>query len=328
MANIILTNVCNAYCAFCFALEQAKSPGHFLSLDDFTTRISFIRASDQSQIRLMGGEPTLHPKFKEIVDLIISNGMTAILFSNGYISDTRLQYLESLPVEKIALLVNLNAKWYAPNSEVQRLEVFTALNKKITLGFTILNPIFDLTQYFEWIKTYQLQPKLRLGLAQPTLFGDNQYLSPKLYKKAAQSILINAYHAHRQNIQLEFDCGFVRCMFTEEEWHQLDTFGVVSECRCAPNLDIDLDGHIFHCFSLSQISTPLNQHQTINAAYSQIEDQIKNFRESGIYPNCSTCQEKINGQCSGGCLSITMRRFHGLTPAFLDGFFSNHQPLK
>jgi len=127
---------------------------------------------------------------------------------------------------------------------------------------------------------------------------------------------------------LEFDCGFVHCMFTEEEWHQLDGCGVVAECHCAPNLDIDLYGNIFHCFSLSQISTSLNQHQTINTAYEQIEDQRKYFRESGIYPECSICHERINGHCSGGCLSITMKRFHGLTPAFLDEFFSNHQPFK
>lgn len=328
MTNIILTNVCNANCPFCFALEQAKSPGQFLSLEDVKGRINFVRDSGQSQIRLMGGEPTLHPKFEEIVDLVISNGMTAILFSNGYISETCLQYLKTLPAEKIALLVNLNAQCPAPNSEAQRLKVLSALNKKITLGFTILDPIFDLSQYLEWIKTYQLQPKLRLGLAQPILFGGNLYLSPKLYKKAAQSILINAYHANHQNIQLEFDCGFVRCMFTEEEWHQLDEFGVVSECHCAPNLDIDMDGRIFHCFSLAQISTPLNKHQTFSETFKLIEDQRKIFRESGIYPECSICPEKISGNCSGGCLSITMRRFHGLTPAFLAEYFRDHQSHK
>lgn len=326
MANVILTNVCNAHCPFCFAQEQTKTPVHFLSLEEVKGRISFIRDSGQSQVRLMGGEPTLHPKFEEIVDLVISNGMTAILFSNGYISETPLRYLENLPAEKIALLVNLNAHSPAPNSETQRLEIFSALNKKITLGFTILDPIFNLAQNFEWIKTYQLQPKLRLGLAQPILFGCNQYLAPKLYKRAAQSVLINAYHAHLMNIQLEFDCGFVQCMFTEEQWHKLDTFGVVSECHCAPNLDIDFDGRIFHCFSLSHISTLLNQHQTINDAYKLIEDQRTIFRESGIYPECSICQERINGHCSGGCLSITMRRFHGLTSAFLDEFFRAHQP--
>ncbi len=324
MANIILTNVCNANCAFCFALEQAKSSGHFLSLDDVKGRINFVRDSGQSQVRLMGGEPTLHPKFEEIVDLVISNGMTAILFSNGYISETHLRYLETLPAGKIALLVNLNAQCPAANSTKQRLMVFTALSKKITLGFTILDPIFDLMQYFQWIHTYHLQPKIRLGLAQPILFGDNQYLSPKLYKKAAQSVLINAYHANLENIQLEFDCGFVRCMFTKEEWHQLDSFGVVTECHCAPNLDIDCEGRVFHCFSLSQISSPLNQHQKINDAFEFIQDQRKLFRESGIYPKCSICQERINGHCSGGCLSITMRRFHGLTPAFMDEFFHGH----
>lgn len=323
MANIILTNSCNATCAFCFAQEHSKNPPQFLNLEDLMIRIKFLQASGQSQVRLIGGEPTLHPRFKEIIAVIISKDMSAVIFSNGYIPERYLHFLEEIPPEKIAFLININAQSRTPNPKAWRCNVFKSLNKKITLGFTILDPIFDLTTYYQIINTFNLQRKLRLGLAQPILFGDNRYLSPKLYKKAAQSILINATIAKDQHIQLEFDCGFVRCMFTKEEWQQLSDFGVITECHCAPNLDIDLDGRIFHCFSVSQIATFLSKNMTVAQAYTRLDNQRKIFRDSGVYSQCSECQERISGHCSGGCLSITMRRFHGLTLDNLQNYLSD-----
>ncbi|MEA3327559.1 MAG: radical SAM protein [Chloroflexota bacterium] len=317
MANIIITNVCNANCSFCFARENTQASQKFISLDDLNKRIDFIRSSGLSQIRLIGGEPTLHPNFQEIVNHITSTELDLILFSNGFIPQKNLGCLIEIPQEKFAVLLNVNAKSNVVNLENLRQKVLRSLNIKVTLGFTILNPFFDLSPYFQWINDFGLQRKVRLGLAQPIYGGGNQYLSPKRYRSAAQSILDNAEKAKNENIQLEFDCGFVRCMFTDEEWQQLEDWGVIAESHCAPNLDIGLDGQVFHCFSISQIATSLDKANTTEDAIAELNDQRKIFREFGIYPHCSDCTELINGRCCGGCLSLTLHRFHNLNPEVL-----------
>jgi len=314
MANILITNVCNADCSFCFARERSQESQKFISLDDLNDRIDFIESSGLSQIRLIGGEPTIHPKFQEIVSRIRSTGLDLILFSNGFIPQRNLGCLVEISQEKFAMLLNVNAKGKNRNSKNLRQKVLRSLNIKVTLGFTILNPSFDLSTYFQWINDYGLQRKVRLGLAQPIYGGENQYLSPKRYKSTAQSILDNAEKAKIENIRLEFDCGFVRCMFTHEEWQQLSDWGVIAESHCAPNLDIGLDGKIFHCFSISQIATSLDKIDSTKAAITELNDQRKLFREFGIYPYCSECPELNNGRCCGGCLSLTLRRFHNLNP--------------
>lgn len=314
MANILITNVCNADCVFCFAFEKAHDSQHFISMDDLEQRLSFIQSSGLSQIRLMGGEPTLHPQFQEIVSMISATGLDLILFSNGFIPDKHLACLEEMPAEKLALLINVNAVGKGKNLDKQRQRSLKRLNKKVTLGFTILDLDFDLSLYFYWINEYGLQRKLRLGLAQPIFGGGNQFLSPKLYKNAARSILKNAKAAQLENISLEFDCGFVRCMFTGEEWQQLDEMGVISESHCAPNLDIGMDGEVFHCFSISQIATSLDKVSTTREALEELNEKRKHFRQVGIYPECSDCKAFIDGSCCGGCLALTLRRFHNLTP--------------
>jgi len=314
MANILITDVCNADCAFCFSRENAEESHHFISMDELEQRIRFIRSSGHSQIRLLGGEPTIHPQFQEIVSVVVSTGLDLILFSNGFIPEKILPFLEEMPTEKLALLINVNAKGKVKNLDRLRQRVLKRLNKKVTLGFTILDPNFDLSPYFRWIIEYGLQRKVRLGLAQPIYGGGNQFLSPKLYKNAARSVLINAKAAQLEDISLEFDCGFVPCMFTGEEWQQLDELGVNSESHCAPNLDIGLDGTIFHCFSISQIATPFDTVKTTQEALGELNKQRIFFRQVGIYPECSNCIELHQGRCCGGCLSLTLRRFHHLTP--------------
>ena len=320
MANILITNVCNADCSFCFARERAQDSQNFISLDDLNDRIDYIQSSGLPQIRLIGGEPTIHPKFKEIVSRIRSTGLDLILFSNGFIPEKNLGCLVEIPQEKFAMLLNVNAKVKSRNSKNLRLKVLRNLNIKVTLGFTILNPSFDLAPYFQWINDYGLQRKVRLGLAQPIYGGENQYLSPKRYKTTAQSILKNAEKAKKDKIQLEFDCGFVRCMFTHEEWQQLHDWDMSAESHCAPNLDIGLDGQVFHCFSISQIAVSLANVNTTKAAIAELNDQRQIFRNFGIYPECSDCAEFINGHCCGGCLSLTLRRFHNLNSEGLKKF--------
>jgi sulfatase maturation enzyme AslB (radical SAM superfamily) len=321
MANIILTNACNANCSFCFAQDLTQQSIDNIGLDDFDRRLRFIKRSGLSQIRLTGGEPTLHPQFPEIIKRIIATDLILILFSNGFIRKEVLCDLIKMSPHRLAILLNTNAFSSSYDLQCFQCEILSRLNERITLGYTIVQPVFDLEPYFRWIKDFGLQPKLRLGMAQPILWGNNHYISPKQYKQVAKSILSNAEKSYREGIRLEFDCGFVRCMFTDQEWQLLDNLGTATGSHCEPNLDINLDDKIYHCFSIRQFAAKLGETTTTKTAYDDIMIQRKSFRESGIYPQCIECEERISGRCCAGCLSITLLRFHNLKQYFLNNSF-------
>ncbi len=310
MANILITNACNANCSFCFAREQTRQQAKFLSMAAVEERLLFLQHSDVDQARLMGGEPTLHPQFQEIVSRVMSTGMKLAVFSNGFIPEKALTCLSEFPAERCAILINVNALEAAPKFQDKLLKVLRTLQEKVTLGFTVVNPSFDLLNYFKWIKIYGLQRKIRLGLAMPIYGGDNRFLPPKHYPATARSVLLNAVKAHEQGIDLEFDCGFVQCMFTKEESQALEKLGVKLESQCAPNLDIGVDGNIFHCFCLSNLYIGMKEAPIVRKAVDVLNEQRRSFRESGIYPECAHCPERVRGHCCAGCLSMTMRRFH------------------
>ena len=92
--NILLTEVCNMNCAYCFAKETMMAPPKKeMSLADFERLLVFLKNNRQNEVRLMGGEPTLHSQFKEIVDLALSHSLKVKIFTNGFFSEDLAHWL-------------------------------------------------------------------------------------------------------------------------------------------------------------------------------------------------------------------------------------------
>jgi hypothetical protein len=118
-------------------------------------------------------------------------------------------------------------------------------------GYTISSlPVDDLHSLLDMIDESGCQRSLRIALAQPA-DSQNKFIHPKQYRVLASSIVALATEARRRGVHLEFDCGFVLCMFSEEEVNNLRESGVPTAWHCSPIMDIDIDGTVFPCFALS-----------------------------------------------------------------------------
>ena len=137
MPNIILTEYCNLQCSYCFAskmIEEKTDDTKNISLEQLDIILKWLLPSATSleRIGLIGGEPTLHPQFKEILGKINSfNEFTntpSIVFTNG------INLSEFLPVigPNMSILINVNKLTGKP------------LNK--------LNSVLDEINYLNWFK--------------------------------------------------------------------------------------------------------------------------------------------------------------------------------
>lgn len=83
---IEITGRCNLSCPTCFA---GSSPQHseMMSFDEFERQVEQLAAAGKSgsdMIQLSGGEPTIHPNFFEMVDLLFERGFHQVCInSNG-----------------------------------------------------------------------------------------------------------------------------------------------------------------------------------------------------------------------------------------------------
>ena len=60
--NIIINNYCNLTCEYCFAKDVMEEQRQQMTLEQFQWALDFLDASNDGNIRIVGGEPTLHPQ--------------------------------------------------------------------------------------------------------------------------------------------------------------------------------------------------------------------------------------------------------------------------
>ena len=83
---IEITERCNLTCPTCFA-GSSPQHSHMMSLDEFTRQVDQLVAGGKSgsdMIQLSGGEPTIHPQFMEMIELLFDRGFKKVCInSNG-----------------------------------------------------------------------------------------------------------------------------------------------------------------------------------------------------------------------------------------------------
>ena len=314
MANLTVSAVCNQHCPYCFTsdhLNDGRASRSFLEIGDFDTRLDFLDRSGIDQVRLLGGEPTLHPQFPDLVGRARARGKKIVVFTNGLMSEESLACLEELPATECTVLVNVNdpAEAGEETTERQRAAIHR-LGERVLLGFNIYRADFQPGFLLSLIAEASCRLAVRLGIAHPCLSGDNRYIHPNQYVSVGQKIVRFARVAARVGVTVEFDCGFVRCMFSDEDLKTLEALGADVGWRCNPILDVGIDGQVIHCYPLSRLGNlPLTPETDAPALRSAFESLTRSYRQAGVFQECSTCPFKLSGVCPGGCLAATMRRF-------------------
>ena len=314
MANLILTNDCNASCEFCFAAEhrsRSRQNG-FRMMDgpEFSAYLEFICRAGINELRLLGGEPTLHPQFSDFVAAGRNQGMSILVFTNGSMPDPALNTLASLSPDVCTVVINMNAALAYGKQERLR-KVLQTLGKRAVPGITLASADFSLLPILTMIEKFGLERKIRVGLSHPVWSGSNRFLHPKRYTAVGEALLEQSFLTGKYSVDLEADCGFVRCMFGEH-FRQLCANGFRYSSNCTPVVDLCTGGIMLPCFALSGLMS-LNREDfpDVQAAYETFTEKLKPWHTFGIYPECTQCPYYESEECCGGCVAVRLKRFSG-----------------
>jgi hypothetical protein len=312
MANISVTGDCNMACSYCFAREALEhlAPGRAMPRETFATALACLARSGVDEVRLLGGEPTLHPQFDEFVDVAMATGRRLVIFSNGLVRREAFDKLCDLAPERVLVVVNASAWLETPGAKPADVrDTLRALGQRAMLGINLHTRGSRLDGLLDMIRDLHLRPSLRLGLAHPILGGANRALHPKAYRQVGRSVSALARRATDRGVRLDFDCGFVPCMFEEPELPALDV--VLSECgkRCNPLPDILPDGHVIACYPLARLGTlKLDDTSTVDDLRRRFETILAPYEGLGVFPECSACARLRERRCLGGCRAAALRR--------------------
>ena len=295
--RLILTEDCNANCTHCFNANMRE--GKHMSKDVFYKALNLV---DSPAIKLMGGEPTLHPDIIEIVDACHKVAPAVRFFTNGIKKET-LEKINWSPEDTVTY------NFYVTNNNLTNQNYLWEKNISRTFH-VVVNTRTDLPRLFAKLRNLasllQRQSDIAQGCSGVALSLDTQE-DIFACKEDLQKILYNIVRRLRLwGIKyISRDHHIPVCFWTNGDIHQyLDMHlrhNSITGCLspdCASWIGID--GTIRHCNQfpvycgkLSDISTIAS----INALYQKAKEfKIKLIKQD---EECRDCPHLEN--CLGGC---------------------------
>jgi MoaA/NifB/PqqE/SkfB family radical SAM enzyme len=318
MANVLLTTRCNLKCPYCFAQEKlADGQRLAMSMSDVDKVIAFLKRSHHPMFRAMGGEPTLHPQFLEILDKALHNDMRVDLLSNATWPESYNAVFARISPRRLVFLLNVDVpERYAPHiwERIERNLDAVGGRGSVTLSFNVFEKRPNYEYVLELARKYTIN-KVRMSFSLPVVGANNAYLRLDDYREMAPFVVEFARRADEQGVQVRMDNAVPLCMFTYEQAGELLLKGVVDlerNMQCNPVIDIGPDLRVWCCFCLSKM---WNRHLDEFDNLEQVQDYYRRalrLYEGRLYPlaECDTCRYRDQWQCQGGCLTHAVMR-HG-----------------
>ncbi len=315
MSNISITLSCNRKCGYCFARGLGGETGH-MSPKVFAQALDYLERSGIRRVPVLGGEPTIHPLFGRFLDMIERRGLDLLLFSNGHMPSEALARLKRFPAQRLGILMNVEPAACQPElKDTRPRQVLESFGQAVVLGCNIHHPGISPAPFLPLIKTFGLARSIRLGLAHPCVGVENRFLHPRHYRTVGRELGVFARRALEQGVGIEFDCGFVPCMFSQED---LELFAVVGDppgARCNPLPDFLPDGRVIPCYPLAHVCQtsclPADASLSVRA---RLSEHLAVYGQTGIYGECGLCPLRQQGLCNGGCRAAALRRARPFPP--------------
>jgi len=343
--NLIVTDVCNRNCPYCFAefkLNRGAEGGssykkdRYISVENYSIYLEFLEKSRDEKLKLLGGEPTLHPQFTRLVDIGLERGFEVTIFTNGLWNDAVLAYFKgpTSPLHtdthsRVNFVFNLNEPGLQTDKEnrlqERSLEIAGAHAK---CGFNIYRTEFDLLFLGDIIKKYSLQKFIRLGLACPIANTPNEYIKTEELKAAGTRLVGQLRQLEKRDILGTFDCGFPLCMFSEDELGSITLSTAGFKSICSPIIDVGADLTAWPCFPLSRMfNVKLIDFNSVKELEEFYNEKFKHFRQFGSQDECLGCKYLHRAQCAGGCLARGLVQWAKTDPVFFEKLDANKEQI-
>jgi hypothetical protein len=271
--NISINNICNLNCTYCDRQGYVNRANEDeVSLADFKRLIRCLKEAGFQQCRIFGGEPTLHPRFSDLIKYAVKQGMSVLLFTNG-LFDEKTRYFLFECGRQITYIWNINN----PNEYSPRLKKLLFSNVSLLsrfgtslLGTNIYAPRQDL-KYLGPLLKKKYFVQVRVALVHPAPLSRHIPIRPELQWKFIP-ILTEAMKTSKkyQQSPVLIECTLVPCLLRNDSFRKtIDQYKPIIG-RCDGGFAIHPDLHYSSCNGLVS-----KERITSRKALSHAENNLK-----------------------------------------------------
>lgn len=345
MANIMLTDACNLRCPYCFANEFVNHGVNEISEKNFHKALDFVATANDPYMKLglIGGEPTIHSRFREILHFLIQDTRFAnvYVFTNGIRIG---EFLTELSHPKFHLLVNCNSPEDIGQKNFQKLrdnlDLFILKHGKkerITLGINLYGTKLRYDYLLALLKRYEYE-HVRMAIAVPNTDACRAMTVRTYFERIKPDFMRFLHEMLSGGILPTYDCNKMpSCLMDPDEKRDiqeaidglqkrralcgklplplpLHDYAIYTDAaKCVPAIDIRQDLTAVRCFGLSAHSkVSISRFADIHALRRYYETEI----DSKAYTvqsesSCSDCKLEREAACMGGCMAFKIDRILG-----------------
>jgi radical SAM protein with 4Fe4S-binding SPASM domain len=262
-----------------------------ISINDFENIILIIADSGVKEVDILGGEPTLHPEFAQMVDLICKNNLKATISSNGF----NIHLLEELSR-------TFNGKRIKIGVSIHSAPITRELHEYIIGYKPLLKSVSSKQQTIPEIA----EQYLRLSgiqyylLFMDTLYNDDLKNSLPFYEFFKRIKCLKGVY---KNVDGVFCSGFIP---------DVEHYPVLQYVRCpagTTKLTVMQDGSVFPCYLFSRH----DDFKLGNILFDDFDriwknpilNIFRNFKDN----SCINTSCELFSLCHGGCPAVSLLIF-------------------
>lgn len=313
MANIAITNFCNLKCKYCFADDMIQEKPVSISIDDFRKILDFLARTPKNHVGIIGGEPTLHPHFDQILHEVniyckeVNTGAT--LFTNGIELEPHL----SMIGDRIGLLINCNSPEFQSDESFRKqretldhLSLLSWFDRKANCGCNLYPGCTNYSYMWDIVDRYHLN-HIRTSVVSPAACYQKYRKDKEGYYNLMKPIFLEfVKEAEKHQCRLSMDCGHIpMCYFDQDEVRLLEeNCDNLYQDWCEPVVDITADFRATACFG-SYDPVDIRDFKTLIdlERYLQFKKSLPKV-EKNCTGRCTTCRKYDLMECQGGCLGF------------------------
>ena len=326
MANIMLTYRCNLHCSYCFANEFVNRDRTDIPIKNFIEAVSFITRKEPAAVGLIGGEPTLHPGFPLIMEMLTDNPkVTGIrLFTNGLLID---RYIQQITGPKVEVLVNCNSPHIIGENLFTRIRqnldllVFEHdMKERVGLGINLYDNELEYSYIMELLQRYDMH-RVRFSVTVPD-FSSCGTVDVLEYFSNRKQFLMKFFHDMDSiGVMPHSDCNHPPyCVWTDEEKEWLEAYEsrypeiksnlTGHHSRCIPAIDILPNLQAVRCFGMSDfMKVSIKDFRSLRDISNYFINEIDSYAfQLSACEECKDCYERKVKRCVAGCMGFKADR--------------------
>lgn len=310
---------CNMRCNWCYAKMTNFDAKDTMTLDVAEKSIKLLQGLKLESVILIGGEPTIHPNFLQIVEKITAAGMDACLVTNALrFSDRR--FLDSaIAAGLTAITVSLKAANAADYISFTRKDAFEKVRLAISnlkdsgVPYVVNVTACDsLVSNFDEVISFARDMNVRMlsvDTGKPVVLNGNTHMDNMESPQRMAGFFMEIYPKLKQSgVRFSVKIAVPFCLFPKDFADQLIAEGnAMAGCQMVSGrgIIIDPEGELVPCNHLCNLSLGKLGEDFSDAdgyiALRRKKDVIKFYDSVSSMPhdNCSRCE--YWEVCGAGC---------------------------